>query len=57
MTKFTVMFDYSIPQFTDIEVEADNEAQAELLATEVFDKTYPEAIDTVVVKVVEHAQS
>jgi len=45
------MYDYSIPQFTDIEVEADNEEEAKTLANEIFSETYPEAMDPEVVQI------
>lgn len=48
---YKVMFDYSIPQFTDIEVEAENEDEAREKAQAVFNETYPEALDVVVLEV------
>lgn len=45
------MFDYYIPQFTDIEIEAENAKEAERNAIALFEDLYPEAVDPTIVKV------
>jgi hypothetical protein len=53
MTTYKINFEYSIPQFTEIELSADDPDQAEEKANAEFLKLYPEAIDAEVVMVSE----
>lgn len=43
LKRFEVDFEYTVPQFTTIEVEAEDEDDALVLAEEVFEQAYPEA--------------
>ncbi len=51
MNTYKINFEYTIPQFTEIEIDAENPEAAEATATEVFNEAYPEAIDAKAVMV------
>lgn len=53
MITYKINFEYTIPQFTEIELVADSPEAAEFAATEVFNRTYPEAIDAKAVRITE----
>ena len=53
MNTYKISFEYTIPQFTEIELVADSPEAAEFAANEMFLKHYPEAIDAKAVKITE----
>ena len=48
---YKIDLEYLIPEFAAIELEAENEAEAEIKAQHIFVKDNPEAIDVTTVKV------
>lgn len=53
--QYHVMFEYTIPQFTDIDLDVEEEKSDEDirgLAKALFDDTYPEAMDVEIIEVV-----
>ncbi len=51
MNTYKINFEYTIPQFTEIEVVADSAKYAEEQAHEIFEMTYPEAVDPLLLTV------
>jgi hypothetical protein len=51
MTKYTVDFEYNIPEFSAIELEAETELDARQKAELIMEENYPEAVGLTIVKV------
>ncbi len=51
MNTYNINFEYNIPQFTEITLDAQTSADAEQKAMLEFEAAYPEALDVEVVKV------
>lgn len=51
MTQYEVEFEYSIPEFGSVVVDANSHEDAETMAMERIEDLFPEAIDVVVIKV------
>lgn len=51
--KYKVDFEYTVPEWAEVEIDADSKETATVLANVEFDHIYPEAIDTKVIGVTE----
>jgi hypothetical protein len=51
MAMYQVDFEYNLPEFGTVELEADSEEEAEELAKEQFVEMYPEAVDLEIIGV------
>lgn len=49
--KYDVDFEYNIPEWATVQVEAENKDEAEELARDEFDMMFPEAIEPTVIEV------
>jgi hypothetical protein len=51
MNTYQVDFAYSVPEWTDITLDAESEEEAKLLAQKEFDDLFPEATDVEIIEV------